>query len=190
MNRITNNPIEEVFQLYKDYGHHDYIGEPVSQTEHMVLTAMLAEEEGCDDECILAALFHDVGHLVGMKNKMPQMDVWGTTDHDKIGAYYLKELGFSDKICKLVQNHVLAKRYLVTTNKKYYDNLSTASKETFVHQDGLMNDKELKEFEEDPLKDDYIKFRRWASCSSLKNSRLCTFPLQRYKDLCYKVRTK
>ena len=55
--------VKEVFSLYEKHGDEDYIGEPVSQLEHMSQAALLAEEEGYDDEVILAAFFHDIGHL-------------------------------------------------------------------------------------------------------------------------------
>lgn len=100
-------------------------------TEHMVLTAMLAEKEQTGEECILAALFHDIGHLLGTKAHLQQMEDWGTTDHDIVGADYLRSHGFPEKVCKLVLNHVLAKRYLASKTKdpdhKYYNALSKAS---------------------------------------------------------------
>jgi predicted HD phosphohydrolase len=35
-----------LFQLYREFGDADYIGEAVSQTQHMVQCALLAEKEG------------------------------------------------------------------------------------------------------------------------------------------------
>jgi predicted HD phosphohydrolase len=52
--------VDEVFALYEQYGNADYIGEPVSQIEHMCEAAQLAEAEGYDHEVILAAFFHDM----------------------------------------------------------------------------------------------------------------------------------
>ncbi len=54
---------DEIFNLYERYGNEAY-GEEVTQTAHMVQSAQLAEEEGYDDEVILAAFFHDIGHSV------------------------------------------------------------------------------------------------------------------------------
>src|SRR5687768_9280183 len=87
-----------VIDLYKKYGNADYIGEPVSQIEHMVQCAMIAEKEGYDDEIILAALFHDIGHFCEHFMKVEQMAAYGVVDHEALGADFLKELGFSDKI--------------------------------------------------------------------------------------------
>lgn len=55
--------IAEVFGLYERFGDNDYIGEPVSQIEHMSQAAELAMAEGFDDEVVLAEFFHDIGHL-------------------------------------------------------------------------------------------------------------------------------
>ena len=55
--------VDEIFELYQKYGDEDYIGEPVSQLEHMCQCAQLAEQEGYDEDVILAAFFHDIGHL-------------------------------------------------------------------------------------------------------------------------------
>lgn len=57
--------IAEVFGVYEQHGMADYIGEPVSQIEHMSQTAQQAMAEGFDDEVVLAAFFHDIGHLCG-----------------------------------------------------------------------------------------------------------------------------
>ena len=38
--------VEDVFGLYQQYGTDDYIGEPVSQIEHMSQAAQLALAEG------------------------------------------------------------------------------------------------------------------------------------------------
>ena len=54
---------DEILSLYKMYGNQDYIGEPVSQIEHMCQCAQLAEKEKYDNEVVLAAFFHDIGHL-------------------------------------------------------------------------------------------------------------------------------
>src|SRR4051812_10353314 len=95
-----------VLGLYSKYGGADYIGEPVSQLEHMCQCAMLAESEGYDDEVILAALFHDIGHFCEHFMQVKQMDNYGVVDHEGLGAEFLRKLHFSERIASLVQNHV------------------------------------------------------------------------------------
>lgn len=150
-----------ILDLYRKYGDADYIGEPVSQMEHMVQCAMIAEKEGYDDEVILAALFHDIGHFCEHFMEVEQMASYGVVDHEGLGADFLKELGFSEKISSLVRNHVQAKRYLTFSAPGYYDSLSEASKQTLTFQGGVMSEEEAREFKSDPLFELYTTLRSW-----------------------------
>jgi 2-amino-1-hydroxyethylphosphonate dioxygenase (glycine-forming) len=153
--------ILEVFKLYEMYGDQEYIGEPISQIEHMSQSAQLAIESNYDDEVVLAAFFHDIGHICVSKNKENDMHGYGTKSHEKIGAEYLREKGFSEKIAKLVENHVQAKRYLTFKNPGYYYDLSEASKKTLELQGGKMTASEASNFEKNPLFSLSIKLREW-----------------------------
>ncbi len=158
--QIQKNVID-IFDLYEKYGQSDYIGEPVSQLDHMIQTAQLALEDGYGDEVILAAFFHDIGHLCEFIMHVSQMYDVGVADHEKIGGAYLRGKGFSEKIKQLVESHVQAKRYLALRKPAYYLNLSPASKITLNHQGGIMTETEAKLFENDPLLSLYIKLREW-----------------------------
>lgn len=153
--------IDEVLSLYAKYGDSDYIGEPVSQIEHMCQCAQLAEKEGYDTEVILAAFFHDIGHLCKHLLPVTNMNGYGVTDHDKLGAAYIRSKGFSEKISKLVGSHVAAKRYLTFRFPDYYGKLSDASKQTLVFQGGKMSPEEAAIFESDELFNLYIALRKW-----------------------------
>lgn len=153
--------IDEVFQVYVDHGNDDYIGEAISQIEHAAQGAQMAEEEGYDDEVILAAFLHDIGHLCAKKDPRNDMGGYGMVKHERVGANFLRRRGFSEKIAKLIENHVEAKRYLTFKNPEYYNNLSEASKKTLEFQGGPMSAEEAKAFEEDPLFEMSIKMREW-----------------------------
>jgi 2-amino-1-hydroxyethylphosphonate dioxygenase (glycine-forming) len=153
--------IKDIFDLYEQYGNEDYIGEPVSQIEHMSQVAQLAIDEGYDDEVILAAFFHDIGHICVNRNSENSMGGLGTKSHERIGADYLREKGFSEKIARLVENHVAAKRYLTFKFPEYYAKLSEASKQTLTYQGGKMTADEAATFELDPLFNASIKLRKW-----------------------------
>jgi phosphonate degradation associated HDIG domain protein len=153
--------VNQVFSLYEKYGDEDYIGEPVSQLEHMSQAAALAEEEGYDDEVVLAAFFHDIGHLCAEEGESESMDGFGNVDHEKLGAEYLLEKGFSERVAALVQGHVLAKRYLTYKYPEYYNKLSDASKATLEFQGGRMDAAEAEEFELNPDADLIIRMRYW-----------------------------
>jgi len=153
--------VDEVFALYEKHGDEDYIGEPVSQLEHMSQAAMLAEDEGYDDEVILAAFFHDIGHLCAEDAETESMDGFGNVDHEKLGADYLRERGFSERLATLVESHVIAKRYLTYKYPEYYNKLSEASRATLEFQGGRMTEQEAAEFERHPDAELFIKLRHW-----------------------------
>ena len=155
--------------MYEKFGDEDYIGEPVSQLEHMSQAAALAEEEGYDDEVILAAFFHDIGHLCAEDGEAESMDGMGNVDHEKLGADYLLERGFSERLANLVQGHVLAKRYLTYKHPEYYNKLSEASKTTLEFQGGRMSKEEADEFELNPDADLIIRLRYWDDMAKETN---------------------
>ncbi|RKR84256.1 phosphonate degradation associated HDIG domain protein [Mucilaginibacter gracilis] len=153
--------VNHVFALYELHGDDDYIGEPVSQLEHMSQAAALAEAEGFEDEVILAAFFHDIGHLCAAGGETLSMDGFGNVDHEKIGADYLRKQGFSERVAALVESHVVAKRYLTYKFPQYYQQLSEASKATLQFQGGVMTAAEAAEFELNADAELIIKLRQW-----------------------------
>ena len=164
--------VDEIFSLYERHGNADYIGEPVSQLEHMCQAAELAEEEGYDDEVVLAAFFHDIGHLCEFIMPVELMEGVGVLDHESIGQEYLVKKGFSERIAKLVRSHVEAKRFLTFRYPEYFEKLSDASKITLEHQGGRMNEEEAAAFESDPMFDLFIKMRTWDDLAKITNKEL------------------
>jgi phosphonate degradation associated HDIG domain protein len=152
---------DEIFDLYAKYGRADYIGEPVSQIEHMAQAAQCAQQEGFNDEVVLAAFFHDIGHICVNEEQYKNMGGFGNQEHEKVGAEFLRQRGFSESLCQMVGNHVIAKRYLTYKYPDYYAKLSEASKETLRYQGGPMSIEEATEFEQDPLFTASIKLREW-----------------------------
>ncbi len=172
--------VNEVFALYEKFGAEDYIGEPVSQIEHMCQAAQLAEAEGYDDEIILGAFFHDIGHLCEHVMHVEQMDGYGVVDHEKLGRAFLEQKGFSPKVLTLVESHVQAKRFLTFKYPDYFSRLSEASKKTLEMQGGVMNETEAKAFEADEFHEIYIKLREWDDRAKEINSPLPS--LEVYKE--------
>jgi 2-amino-1-hydroxyethylphosphonate dioxygenase (glycine-forming) len=161
--------INEIFELYSQYGQADYIGEPVSQIEHMSQSAQLAIAGGYEEEVILAAFFHDIGHICQISQKPAKMGEFGIVRHEKIGANYLRAKGFSEKIASLVENHVQAKRYLTYKYPEYDAQLSEASKQTLAYQGGKMSQEEAETFELDDLFDLSIQLRKWDELAKIEN---------------------
>ena len=173
--------VELIFGFYEKHGNEDYIGEPVSQLEHMCQSAQLAEGEGFDEEVILAAFFHDLGHLIKQGPTTEMMGEFGVKRHEQLGADFLRSLGFSEKIAQLVENHVQAKRYLTFRYPDYYTKLSEASKQTLIYQGGPMKEEEALKFEKDPLFEVSLRMRTWDEEAKLTDLPLPS--LTRYKEM-------
>ena len=172
---------DEIISMYRDHGGEEYAGEKVSQLEHMVQTARLASQEGYDEEVILAAFLHDIGHICVSAKGDEAMGEYGVKDHEEIGANFLKRKGFSKRVVRLVESHVEAKRYLTYKDPGYYDQLSAASKKTLEYQGGRMGKEEAEAFEQYPLFDLIIKMRRWDEEAKIENMPVAD--LEYYKSL-------
>jgi len=144
----------------------EYVGEAVSQSEHALQAAALANTSD-DVELTLAALLHDVGHLCFPS--AIQMDDVGTLNHESLGADYLTSLGFSRRVTTLVAGHVDAKRYLVATRRLYREKLSAASRKTLAYQGGPMTSAEVTAFEAMPDFAELLKLRAWDEAAKDSN---------------------
>lgn len=175
---ITN----EIMGLFERFGNEDYDGEPVSQTSHMIQCAMCGIQTNEDDELVLGGFLHDIGHLLKNDTNVNVMGDYGVANHDGIGGTYLRQHGFSERICAVVENHVNAKRYLVAIDPLYKDKLSEASFQTLtIWQGGPMSDPEIEDFEQHPYFHDIIKVRLWDEAA--KRTGIDTLPLGYFRNL-------
>ena len=153
--------METIQNLFAQSGDDAYFGEPVTQLEHALQCAQLAEQAGADDETVVAAFLHDIGHLLPPELAGGYMDGYGTVDHERLGADYLRERGFSEKVAQLIEHHVNAKRYLVFKNPNYFARLSEASLRTLEFQGGPMSAGEALAFETNPYFKGILLLRTW-----------------------------
>ena len=166
--------VTEVFDLYRQFGCSDYIGEQVTQLEHAIQCAEQAANEFPDsNDIILGAFLHDVGHLLSLRdlsqdNKHKEFNYnneylngLGLVEHEYVGAKFLEKMGVSKRVASLGKNHVLAKRYLITKVPDYLNNLSDASKETFKLQGGVLSLEEREAFERLEDKDLFLRMQAW-----------------------------
>ncbi len=188
MQLTIHQRIAEVFELYEQFGQYDYIGEPVSQLEHMLQAAQLAMQEGFDDEVVLAAFLHDIGHLCVAKNTMNDMGGYGVMQHEKLGADYLRQKGFPERIAQLVENHVQAKRYLIYKYPAYFEKLSEASKITLQFQGGPMSKEEAQQFEKHHLFSLSLLLRKWDELAKIPHQP--TPSLSELKEIAKRVLTE
>jgi phosphonate degradation associated HDIG domain protein len=150
--------IDEILALYRRHGSEAYFGECVSMTEHGLQAAHFAREAGAPPALIVAALLHDVGHLV--EDVAKDIAEW-TTDagHERVGGEWLARR-FPPAVAEPVRLHVPAKRYLLATDAGYVGMLSPASVITLNLQGGPMSAREAAQFETEPFHRDAVLVRR------------------------------
>ncbi|MGA0555481.1 phosphonate degradation HD-domain oxygenase [Larkinella sp. VNQ87] len=178
----TDQAIAEITELFEKHGSEDYYGEPVSQLEHMLQSGALAERAGADEETVIAAFLHDIGHLLPSDVAEDHMDDYGRVDHEKLGADWLRERGFSEKVAQLIEHHVNAKRYLTYKNPAYFNKLSEASLKTLEFQGGPMTSQEAAAFETNPYFRGILQVRGWDELA--KETDADTPPVEHYLALC------
>jgi phosphonate degradation associated HDIG domain protein len=151
--------LEDIEQLFATRGGEQYSGEPVTQLQHALQTAALAEANGADDELVTAALLHDLGHLLHDLGETPSMR--GVDDvHQYRALPFLRGL-FSDKVINAVKFHVDAKRYLCATRAPYFAALSEDSKRSLALQGGIFTPAEADAFILQPGAREAVRLRVW-----------------------------
>ena len=155
-----------------------YIGEKVTITEHMIQTAMLAEQNHSSKSLICACLLHDYGHFI---IEDPDQLVSKSLDgkHENIAFNFLKNY-FKPEDVEPIKLHVQAKRYLCR-NKPYWNILSEASKVSLKLQGGSMSDDEAKKFVSLKFHDDAIMLRKYDDDGKIPNIK--TKKIEDYRDL-------
>lgn len=151
--------VKQIVTLFDINGGSMYGGEAVTQLEHALQAATLAHKEGASDALITAALLHDIGHLL---HDLPDdASDHGIDDvHEALAAKFL-ENHFITAVVEPVKLHVAAKRYLCAVDQHYYETLSAPSKTSLSFQGGVMDDKEVVEFENNIFFQDAVVLRRW-----------------------------
>ena len=137
-NNNDNDIINEIVNLYKEKGHKKYDFH-ITHLEHALQTTELAKINNESEEFQLACFLHDIGHLILDEHNTNIHFLDKDLKHETIGYRYLSKY-FSDNITQPIMHHVLAKRYLCTIDYTYYNNLSEASKKSFIIQGGKIND--------------------------------------------------
>jgi phosphonate degradation associated HDIG domain protein len=150
---------DELVAIYARRGAEAYFGEAVTMMEHGLQAAYFAREHGAPDALVVAALLHDVGHLI---EAVPDDIADWKTDagHERTGCRWLVAR-FGAQVFEPVRLHVAAKRYLCATDPAYFKRLSDASVITLKLQGGPMSPAEVGSFESEAFWRDAVLLRQW-----------------------------
>ena len=155
----------DLLEILRSRGHEKYGGEAVTQLEHALQCAMLAQENQASPELITACLFHDLGHLVHDLGE--NVAEKGVDDrHEYRAIPWLKPL-FSEAVTEPIRLHVEAKRYLCVVDSDYFDSLSTNSQQSLRLQGGLFSPQEVAIFLSLPYAKEAIQLRRWDEAAKI-----------------------
>nr|WP_315430106.1 phosphonate degradation HD-domain oxygenase [uncultured Albidiferax sp.] len=168
--------LADIEALFTRHGHSQYSGEPVTQLEHALQTALLAEQTGADDELVTAALLHDLGHLLTAHGDSPTLR--GIDDLHQFRIVPFLRGVFSRRVLDSMQFHVDAKRYLCSTRTGYLDALSPDSQRSLALQGGMFSSAEASHFIAQPHADEAVALRLWDD--QAKHAGLQTPPLHYY----------
>ena len=150
---------DEIVDLFERHGNQMYFGENVSILEHSLQTAALAMEANAPAHLVVAALLHDVGHLLhGMPEDIAQRNI--DARHELAGEEWLRGR-FGPEVTEPVRLHVDAKRYLCAVNAGYLQQLSPSSLHSLELQGGSFSAEEALAFESNPYFRDAVRMREW-----------------------------
>lgn len=153
--------LNEVIFLLESHGHNQYGMEAISQLEHALQCADLADKAGESPETVVAALLHDLGHLLAAKRygqleqNMQQDDL-----HQHIALPFIRPL-FPDAVLEPIRMHVDAKRYLCFADPAYWADLSPASQHSLTLQGGVFSKSEAAFFIAQPFAAEAVRLRRF-----------------------------
>ena len=158
--QATYGPVtNQVLRLFAKSGDSQYGGEAVSQVEHALQAAYLAEKSGASASLIAAALLHDVGHLMhGLNDDAPAQGI--DDQHEELAARWLSER-FGPSVVEPVRLHVAAKRYLCAVEIDYLESLGPPSRLSLQLQGGPMSNSEIVEFRLNLHYEPALRLRRW-----------------------------
>ena len=135
--------LPDIRHLFTTYGAMAYGGEPVTQLQHALQSAALAENAGAGEALVGAAFLHDLGHLLNLQGETPSAR--GIDDlHQYFALPFLRPL-FNDAVLEPIRLHVDAKRCLCAIDAEYFSKLSADSVRSLKLQGGIFSEEEAED---------------------------------------------
>jgi phosphonate degradation associated HDIG domain protein len=170
--------LDDISLLFARRGGEQYSGEPITQLEHALQTAHLAEQSSASDALVTASLLHDLGHLLNDLGETPSLR--GIDDmHQTVALPFLRGL-FPDAVLDAIRLHVDAKRYLCAARPDYHAKLSDDSRRSLLLQGGVFDAAQAAAFLDLPGARDAVQLRVWDDLA--KQAGLPTPPLAHFLD--------
>jgi predicted HD phosphohydrolase len=167
--------IDDVISLLETKGTAQTADGKESQLDHALQVANLAQAEKAPPSLVVAALLHDVGHMLAAGPNPAHAD----TGHVWVAQH------FPPEVSEPVRLHVEAKRYLSATDGTYLERLSPTSVQSLHAQGGPMTDAELDAFEEELHYSQAVKLRHWDD--QAKTEKLAVPALDTYRETMAKL---
>jgi phosphonate degradation associated HDIG domain protein len=159
--------LDDIRGLFEQHGTLAYSGEPVTQLEHALQSAALAEDEGASDELVAAAFLHDLGHLLNRFGETPTEQ--GIDDlHQYFALPFLRPV-LPEAVLEPIRLHVDAKRCLCAIDATYFGRLSADSMRSLELQGGIFSRQEADAFLAKPYAEDALRVRRWDDLAKQAN---------------------
>jgi len=152
--------VEALFEVMEFFGGTSYFDSGVTQLEHALQTASLAQQGGAVDSLVVSALLHDIGHMMVDEHDANPDFLDSNMRHEAAGARLLDRY-FGPDVVVPVALHVRAKRYLVRVEPNYAAILSPASQRSLLVQGGPLSPQDAEAFAAQPQAEAAIALRRW-----------------------------
>ena len=164
--------LKEVHDLLQRRGQTQYGLEAISQLEHALQCAHLAEQAGETSDTIVACLLHDLGHLLAAERENAvEHDTHVDDLHQFIALPFLRGL-FPDAVLEPIRMHVDAKRYLCWIDPDYWGGLSIASKRSLELQGGVYDEAQAQTFIAQPFAEEAVRLRRYDDLAKVKDKQV------------------
>ena len=192
--------IDELERLYNERGAARY--EPgcpggVSQLQHALQCAALAADALASPSLVVAALLHDLGHLLspasaggladGLSSGFAGSPDDGLDDAHQITAPSVLRPHFPPAVLEPIRLHVDAKRYLCAVERGYWAELSTGSQHSLALQGGPFDSAQVAAFVATPYAEQAVWLRRWDDRA--KDPRRRVLPFADYRSLLAQLAT-